>query len=266
MPEGGELGRRPSCLDVPVQEYVWAHKGASVRVFSCTCGCVRCMCLSSCPSLAERPGNVLSPLGFGFPSPGTAGGPWPPGIRRCPGREGHSVTAATPMSVACPAGSHVCLLFWEGSCDLCGPQGQAGAETHSRGCSVNTSTGFLPREGTRRPCPGLEGRAWGRPLVSEWGLGAVPPPQAPGASSGPAPTLGQLELLAALDGPTHTQPAASEVPPAPEGLFLGPRQLPTHWLPCEREVASSPPPPPPSPSACLPPPPSPGAPFGSHTS
>lgn len=67
----------------------------------------------------------------------------------------------------------------------------------------------------------------------------MPLAQVPGASSGPAPTLGQLELLAGPDRPTHTQPAGTEVPPAPEGLFPGPRQLQTHWLPCMQEVAPS---------------------------
>lgn len=33
VPKGGELGRGPSCLDVPVQERVWAHKEASVYAF-----------------------------------------------------------------------------------------------------------------------------------------------------------------------------------------------------------------------------------------
>lgn len=64
-----------------------------------------------------------------------------------------------------------------------------------------------------------------------------------------------------------TQPAGSEVPPAPEGLFLGPRQLQTHWLPCVQEGRPLPAAPlPPSPSPCLPPPPSPGVALGSHTS
>lgn len=40
VPKGGELGRGPSCLDVPVPEWVWEHKGASVCVFEHTCGCV----------------------------------------------------------------------------------------------------------------------------------------------------------------------------------------------------------------------------------
>lgn len=40
VPKGGELGRGPSCLDVPVQEWVWVHKDASVYVFKHTYGCV----------------------------------------------------------------------------------------------------------------------------------------------------------------------------------------------------------------------------------
>ena len=34
VPKGGELGRGPSCLDVPVQEWVWAHSQRG------QCGCV----------------------------------------------------------------------------------------------------------------------------------------------------------------------------------------------------------------------------------
>lgn len=38
VPEGGELGRVSSCLDVPKQEWVWVHKAASVRsVLAHTC-------------------------------------------------------------------------------------------------------------------------------------------------------------------------------------------------------------------------------------
>ena len=35
LPEGGELGRGPSCLDVPVQEWVWAHARTKGPVWMC---------------------------------------------------------------------------------------------------------------------------------------------------------------------------------------------------------------------------------------
>lgn len=111
VPKGGELGRGPSCLDVPVQEWVWAHKRAGVYVFEHMCGCVQCTCPRCCPCPPERPGQILSSLGLGFPICRTVGGFGAPGTGRCPGIGTMLSCPAPPISVVCPASSHLCLLF-----------------------------------------------------------------------------------------------------------------------------------------------------------
>lgn len=92
VPEGGELGRRPSCLDVPMQEVgVGAQRG-------------QCVCLNThidvCEARASAPVpippkdlNASFPptLGLGFSICGTVGGSGAPGLGRHPGKEGRAV-------------------------------------------------------------------------------------------------------------------------------------------------------------------------------
>jgi hypothetical protein len=73
VPEGGELGRAPSCLDVPVQEWVWAHKGASVYVLEHTVVlCLMPRRLSRFPQQCLN--KVLSIMGLSFPFCGSCEG------------------------------------------------------------------------------------------------------------------------------------------------------------------------------------------------
>lgn len=88
VPEGGELGRGSSCLDVPVQEWAWAHKEASVCVSELTC--------RWCRALAPLQALLAGPQ---FPHWCYCGEPGAPGTRTRSWQVG-----------ACPACSRVFAL------------------------------------------------------------------------------------------------------------------------------------------------------------
>lgn len=124
-----------------------------------------------------------------------------------------------------------------------GEDGACRLLVHSAGgCAVSTQAKvFPPWEAPRRPSGVLGGESQGASGGVRAGAGGL---------LEPSPTPAGLECLAGLDRPTYA--CWNRRPTSPRGLFLGPRQLRTHWLPCVHQVAPSPPSPSVLPASLLP--------------